>query len=568
MIDRVLSLRRRPWGGWIAVGACVSLAMLAWLGYRAINEWQRSARLLAERRAESAVDLLVTAVTRDMRGVQTSVLSSLRFDELRPDLTLDLYDVGSAFARYPYPEAFFVSRGGARPESMMFYSRADRPAPWLPRAGEKPRFPVVLGREPRVAEILLRRVARDAAEGRRYAAFDVKLQDIECQVVALLSYTDPVRQHLDAIVGFVVNLDWIRRNYFDELRAQVLRIRGGDTGLVLTLLDGRGAPVVDGRPLAADGPSRSRQFPVLFLDPGLVALNPPPDLKREVWTARATVAGDPALVAARLGAQRTLSLAAASALLMVLGIALSVRAARANVRLAAMRSDFVSAVTHELKTPIATIRALSETLASGRSSTAEMSREYAQLAVEEAKRLTRLIDNLLAYARITDVTEAYAFEPVAVDTIAQQSLKEFSWQLAAGGFSVNVDIPPDLPPVRADLPSMVLAVSNLLDNAIRYSNITRRLTVAARSSNGAVVLEVADAGAGIPQSEIEHVTRKFFRGNGAISGGSGLGLSIAQRIVFDHAGSLSIRSEVGVGTTVGVTLPRATTDHEETRTHR
>jgi signal transduction histidine kinase len=89
---------------------------------------------------------------------------------------------------------------------------------------------------------------------------------------------------------------------------------------------------------------------------------------------------------------------------------------------------------------------------------------------------------------------------------------------------------------------MVLAVSNLVDNAIRYSTGTRQLTIAAHASNGAVVLEVSDAGIGIPDDEIQHVTRKFFRGNGAISGGSGLGLSIAQRIVSDHAGSLSIRA--------------------------
>lgn len=561
-----MSFPKRVWGS-LAIGACISVVTLVWLGYRAITEWQRSAALLAERRAEAAVDLLETAITRDMRGVQTSVLSALRFDEVTPNLMLDLNDVGSAFARYPYPEAFFAGRGTATSDAMTFYSRADRPAPWLPRGGDQPRFPVVLAREPSIGRTLIDRIARDATEGRRFATFDVTLHGIDCQVVALLSYADPVRQQLDAVVGFVVNLDWIRRNYFEELAAQVLRIQGADTGLMLAILDADGRAVVGGGTSDTDAPSRNRQFPLLFLDPALVALNPPADLTHEIWTARATVSGDPALVAARLGARRTMTLAAASALLLAVGIALSVRAARANVRLTAMRSDFVSAVTHELKTPIATIRALSETLASGRSSNEEMSREYAQLAVQEAKRLTRLIDNLLAYARITDVTEAYSFEPVAVSTIAQQSLKEFSWQLAAGAFSVNVDIPPDLPPVRADLPSIVLAVGNLLDNAIRYSSLNRKLTIAAHSSNGAVVVEVTDAGIGIPQSEIQHVTRKFFRGNGAISGGSGLGLSIAQRIVSDHAGSLSIRSEVGAGTTVSITLPGTTVDDEETHTH-
>lgn len=550
-----MSLPTRLSVGWIVLGVFASAVTLGWLGFRAITEWQRSAAMVAQRHAEAAVDLLVAAITRDMRGVQTSVLPSFRFDQLQPNLTLDLNDVGSAFARYPYPEAFFASRDTATPAAMTFYSRGERQPGWLPKNTEPIRFPVMVGSSPEVSEILLARIARDAADRRRFATFNVKLQEIDYQVVALLSYPDPVRERLDAVLGFVVNLDWVRKNYFQELAAQVLRMRGSDTGLNLAITDANGAAVVSASVEAADAPASSRQFRMLFFDPGLVALDPPDDLRGGAWTARATISGDRALMAARVGARRTLSIAAVSAIVLALGFVLTVRAARANARLIAMRSDFVSAVTHELKTPIATIRAIAETLASGRSNNPGMAREYAQFAVLEAKRLTRLIDNLLAYARITDVTEAYAFEPVPITTIAQLSLKEFTSQLSAAGFSVDVNIPDQLPPVRADRPSMVLAISNLLDNAIRYSNVTRKLTIAAHASNGSVVVQVTDAGIGIPASEIKHVTRKFFRGNGAISGGSGLGLSIAQRIVSDHAGSLSIQSEVGVGTTVSITLP-------------
>jgi signal transduction histidine kinase len=191
-----------------------------------------------------------------------------------------------------------------------------------------------------------------------------------------------------------------------------------------------------------------------------------------------------------------------------------------------------------------------------------MSREYAQLGVHEAKRLTRLINNLLAYARIADITSAYSFEPLSLAAIANETLKEFDSQLATAGFSVVVDIAPDLPPVRADRPSMALAVGNLIDNAIRYSTAVRRLTLSARASNGTVTMEVADAGIGIPAPEIPFVTKRFFRGRGAASGGSGLGLSIAQRIVSDHGGSLSICSAVGGGTTVSIALPCASASHE------
>ncbi len=189
------------------------------------------------------------------------------------------------------------------------------------------------------------------------------------------------------------------------------------------------------------------------------------------------------------------------------------------------------------------MRAINETLSSGRT-TPEMTREYAQMGLREANRLTRLIDNLLAYARITDVADLYAFEPVALEAIVDRSLREFTPHLTEEGFEV-----------RADPTALDLMLNNLLDNAIRYSRERRHVTVAARRSGESVVLSVTDQGVGIPASEIGSVTRKFFRGRHAVAGGSGLGLAIVDRIVSDHGGVLEITSVAGAGTTVAVTLP-------------
>jgi len=109
---------------------------------------------------------------------------------------------------------------------------------------------------------------------------------------------------------------------------------------------------------------------------------------------------------------------------------------------------------------------------------------------------------------------------------------------------------------------MVLAIGNLVDNAIRYSPDSRHLTLSARAVPSGVRLEVRDAGRGIPDDEIGLVTRKFFRGQASGSGGTGLGLSIAQRIINDHSGTLSIQSRPGEGTTVAVTLPATNADDE------
>jgi two-component system phosphate regulon sensor histidine kinase PhoR len=314
------------------------------------------------------------------------------------------------------------------------------------------------------------------------------------------------------------------------------------------------------RPSSRPGPSTKGRR----AGPSLVALDPPQDLTHVLWVAEADTSGDRALIAARDGARRTMSIAAASAVVLAIGFVFTFQAVRANARLTTMKSEFVSAVTHELKTPIATIRAASETLASGRPLDPERSRQYAQLAVRESKRLTRLIDNLLAYSRITDLTEAYSFELLDAGSLIRHVVRDFHAQLTAVDFTVTITAPPSLPPIRADRPAMSLALGNLVDNAIRYSADQRALAISASLESSHVVIAVADSGVGIPAHELSRVTQRFFRGEGAVAGGSGLGLAIVQRIVSDHTGTLAISSQLGTGTTVTLRLPHAGVERETT----
>src|SRR5688572_8638864 len=266
-------------------------------------------------------------------------------------------------------------------------------------------------------------------------------------------------------------------------------------------------------------------------------------------------------------ANRVLAVAAFATAALTLGLVLSVRAARASAELSEMRSDFVSTVTHELKTPIASIRAIGDTIVSGRASGSVLL-ECAHLVVQESKRLTRLVDNLLAYSRITDVTEAYLFEPVEVSALMGTVLEGFSWQLRDRQFAVHIDTPPALPLILGDRTALRLAFDNVIDNAIRYSADVRSIRVSATAVNRCVVVEIADSGVGIPADELSLITRRFFRGRGVKAGGSGLGLTIAQRILSDHDGVLTVTSNVGHGTIVRVTLPQAEGDHAQENPRR
>jgi signal transduction histidine kinase len=356
----------------------------------------------------------------------------------------------------------------------------------------------------------------------------------------------------------MVNLEWVRAVYFQELQRQLGTMGGPHGGLRVTMADDRGRPVIPASDRRTLGQTARRSLSLLFVDPLLVALDPPADLPRRDWTMEVGVReDDPSLGAAPGFGQSSVATSALAAAVLALGLAMTSRAARASARVAEMRSDFVATVTHELKTPLATIRAIGDTVSSGRVSHRERLREYGQLIVQESKRLERLVDNSLAYARVTDVAQVYHFASLDVRELVDEALNGFATPITMMGFDVQVNVPADLDPVHGDRTAMGLVLDNVIDNAIRYSGETRSLQISAASDREGVALTIADRGIGIPRHEVPFVARKFFRGRGAGSGGSGLGLAIVRRIVSDHGGRLRIASELGSGTTVTLVLPRA-----------
>ena len=538
----------------LAAAIGLSALALVFVGYRAVGEWQRAASVVASRRAASAADLLVSALAHDMRGAHTSVLLSAGRDGLSSSTADLMHPIAGAFTRYPYAEAFF-SWNNSPDADVVFYSRPERRPLWLSNTVATTLYPVVTGSDRRVGRHLLERIDADAQQGRRFSAFSRKIGDDEYQVAAAIFYDDARRERAVSVLGYVVNLRWAREHYFGELASQVAAIESGDRSVRFAIVDDNQHPVI-GTFVAdpSDTPSAVRTFPVAFFDPAAVAVDPPPDLGLVWWTAEATTKDEPTLAAAERGARRTLTIAAVMTLTLAFGLIVSLRAARASADLSGMRADFVSAVTHELKTPLANIRAINETLASGRT-TPEMIREYARMGIGEATRLTRLVDNLLAYSRVTDVADVYSFEPVPVADVVQRSLLEFGPNLHRDQFEVEVQLPDELPLVKADPNALGLLFNNLIDNAIRYSREVKHLSISARAHAGWVTVDVADRGMGIPPDELQRVTRKFFRGRGTVAGGSGLGLAIVDRIVTDHGGSMTIQSSEGQGTTVSVTIP-------------
>jgi signal transduction histidine kinase len=543
------------WSGtfswWLAAFSIAGIAALAWFGYRATAQWQRSSALLVERRAEELAETLVTALTRDMRAVQTGLLDGRDWDAESATSPFDIIDTISAtFARYPYPEAFFAWSNGGRVH--VFFGRSERLPSWLTSIGRR-EYPAEVVLNPEVAAALLSRIGRDTAERRTHSIFEIAIAGVPYQVIARPAYGRTGTA--DGGFAVLVNLSWVRTNYFSVITNQVSRIGSLGSGLIATIVDDTADTLPGFEPPGHEAPQVDRSFTVAFFDPSITALTREADLPLRTWTVHVNGATDPTLALAARGARRSLLVIAAGAVALALGLFVSGRAARAMTQVNELRSDFVATVTHELKTPVQVIRSIGETLARGRVSDAERLREYAQMLVQEGHRLSRLIDNLLAYSRVTDVTELYSFESLQPAAVVDEALRGFHRLMTEQGFHAHVDVPATLPAVRADRTSIVLALDNLIDNAMRYSGDSRQLAIRGEAHDGTVEIAIRDYGLGIDADELTRVTGRFFRGRSAPGAGSGLGLSIVNQIVKDHDGVLRLQSVKGTGTTAVIVLP-------------
>lgn len=541
-----------------AMGLSVATLALVLLAFTAVAEMRRSANLLMERRASEVLALASAALTRDMKGAWLSVLVPMDATIIQEDPPYDLLQLTSrAFARFPYPESFIVWTADGTPGGRTYVlSRSDRPLPWDAMDRDAEPYPVTLRRDPAALEPLVAQIRRQAAYRRRFALVETTFAGVPYQAIVHFLFAPPDDTRLAGLVAFTVNLDWVRREYLSELLRQVATLDGEHDAMAIAVLDERQQVVATSGVESTATPMRQRNFPLLFFEPALMSSLPPERPAVRQWTAQVRPARNTTSAASVIGAQLVLlaSLAGAASLVAVV---LTVRTVRTRAQLATMKSEFVSAVTHELKTPLALIKLVGETLERGRYTSSDTIREYAKILSQEERRLSHLIENLLTYSRLSDLEQMYAVEPVDPSDLVDEALEPFRPRLRELGFQLNVAIDPDLPHIRGDRSALLQVVTNIIDNAIKYSPEQSSLEIAARAVSDRVHMTFTDTGSGIAADEIPKVFDKFYRGRDASEAGSGLGLAIVRRIVEQHGGSVEVRSAVGKGTTIELALPVA-----------
>jgi signal transduction histidine kinase len=234
------------------------------------------------------------------------------------------------------------------------------------------------------------------------------------------------------------------------------------------------------------------------------------------------------------------------------------RDVRRDLRMAEMRSQFVSSVSHELKTPLTAIRMFAETLRLGRSKDKKTQEEYLDTIVNESERLTRLLNNVLDFSKIEKEKRIYKLEPTSLSEVIQAASRAMEYPLSQHGFKLNIQIEEGLPDVQADKDAIEQAVLNLLHNALKYSGKSRDIDLRLQQKDNNVVIKVIDRGVGIALQRQKRIFEKYYRvpsEEKERTTGTGLGLALVSHIVKGHNGHIEVQSEPGKGSTFSIYLP-------------
>lgn len=224
-----------------------------------------------------------------------------------------------------------------------------------------------------------------------------------------------------------------------------------------------------------------------------------------------------------------------------------------------MRSEFVANVSHELKTPVTSIKGFAETLLDGALAETGTARRFVEIIDRESARLGRLVDDLLELSRIESQRVELRLEPVSLAELAAETVAFYLPTAAQRQVVVETKVPGELSRVLADRELLEHVLRNLVDNAVKYTPPGGRVWVSAAEDAGTVSVSVSDTGHGIPPEHLSRLFERFYRVDKARSrevGGTGLGLSIVKHVVERHGGRVTVESTVGEGSTFTVSLPK------------
>jgi len=269
---------------------------------------------------------------------------------------------------------------------------------------------------------------------------------------------------------------------------------------------------------------------------------------------------DPGAEEAGVAGRRRLLLSgfAVLALVLLAGSYFIMRSIDRERAVSRLQSEFVSTVSHEFRTPLTSLRQLSEMLSKGRVPTEDLRQKSYDILSRESERLQRLVESLLDFGRIEARAFLYHYEHLDPVTLVGDLVAEFQEKAAAQGYRVELELAGEYPLIHVDREALGLALRNLLDNAVKYSPDCRTVWVEMARERDRLAIRVRDEGMGIPASEQKEIFKRFVRGTGSRAAniqGTGIGLAMARHIIEAHDGEIRLESEPGRGSTFTILLP-------------
>jgi signal transduction histidine kinase len=543
----------------LAVVVAIPVAVLFYFQFRSLNDIEETSAVVLRQLSRDSVDSLTREIEENLKRPHIDLLlRPAQQTRLNPPDFIWLDSVfGEGMAASPFiEELWFWSENADGFEDKFFVF--DRASLQTQPADVDRRFYESTRRHSQIVP-----QARElGAQRRAIVAFPMTIDGRGKYVQLQLGFQGPNRERVSRLLGFMVDAEELRTKYFPSLierRLASVQQPIGFPPLEVYLTDADGKPItIGGQPPSSSAFVDEHEFPLVFFDRELLEYAAPYEQRRETWRVRTSFGPQtiPEIVSANTRPQ--MALMVVLALVMGGGVFFVASAAAREVRVAELKSNFVASVSHDLKTPLALIQLFAETLELGRVRNSERAHEYYRIINSEARKLTRLIENILNFSRMEAGLRPYRPAPADIGAVAQQVVSDMSSQFKQTQFAVHVDVEPNLPRVNVDEDAVEQAIENLLANAMKYSGEARDIDVHVGRANSHVCVSVKDRGIGISRREQKKIFRKFYRVDSGLGGGPqgcGLGLAIVDHTMRGHGGFVRVESEPDHGSTFTLHFP-------------
>jgi signal transduction histidine kinase len=531
----------------LAVVIAIPVSILFYFQFRSLSDLGKSSTVLLHQLSQETADGVTKTLLDSLRMTRVDVLLKIGQRQTEP---LDLPFIENTFEQGlvsdPFVDRFYVWSENS-PEHQGEMLAFDR---------QTHTFEV----NPPETALLLKQFRALAPEKRAIAVFEAPIDGRRTYFQGQLRFTSPSRDRLSSLVALRVDAERLRTEFIPAMVAAKFANVEGPTGfppLAVTVLDDGNRVIYPPGGSASDRYVDERTFPLVFFEPDLVGFEAPANRKPEMWRVRTGYGNQtiPEIIAARERPQRAMM--AMFAGVMALGVFFVARAAAREVRLAELKSNFVSSVSHDLKTPLALIQLFAETLELGRLKHTDRAHEYYRIINSEARKLTRLINNLLDFSKIEAGLRRYKREPVNLSDLAARVVDSLDSQFRHNQFTVTTRLDGKVP-VMLDPEAAEQALENLLSNAMKYSPEHREIVVEVDRDDRYGIVRVTDRGVGIAPRLHRRIFRKFYRVQtdaGSGPQGTGLGLAIVDHVMRGHGGFVRVESEPGRGSTFELHFP-------------